>query len=203
MKNKLSGTYNWIYFTGFMLLFCLACQSDPPVPKPRTYPRMTFPDRVVQQVEIADCPFTFDFPDYGKINKKKKFFQDDIDHACWFDIHIPHYNADLYVSYLPINSRKEYDKLVTDAYKINAQINKRSDFMEEVRIKNTYGVGGMKFTFEGAAASPYQFYVSDTTNHFVKGALYFNTRVAPDSLAPAAAFLAEDLDKMLGSFQWK
>lgn len=200
--NKKNKFYHIIFFCS-LLVFGTACESDPPVPKPRTYPRMTFPDRQVQDLVLENCPFTFQFPTFGEVAKKKKFFKEVIEHDCWFDIHIPHFNANLYLSYLPVSSRKDYDKLVTDAYKINAQINKRSDFMEEVRIKNENGVAGMKFTFEGPAASPYQFFISDTTNHFLKGALYFNTRVAPDSLAPAAEFLAADIDQMLASFEWK
>ena len=85
---------------------------------------------------------------------------------------MPVFNANLFLSYHEIGSRKEFDRLIRDTYKITDQINKRSDYMEEIRVRNSAGVGGMKFLFEGAAASPVHFYLSDTTQHFVKGALY-------------------------------
>ncbi len=192
-----------IFCPALIFFLLLSCTADVPVPKPRTFPRLTLPERNPVSFDIPTCPFEFKFPDYAQVNKSTSFFKEKPPHDCWFDLHIPSLNASLYFSYHKIKSKKEYEKLVADTYKVNTQINKRSDFMEEVRIRNTQGVGGMKFIFEGAAASPIHFYLSDTTQHFVKGALYYNDRVRPDSMAPATDFLREDIDKLLGTFLWK
>ncbi|MEO0628777.1 MAG: hypothetical protein AAFY91_17410, partial [Bacteroidota bacterium] len=61
----------------------------------------------------------------------------------------------------------------------------------------------MAFDIEGEAASPFQFFVTDSTNHFVRGALYFNTQARPDSLAPVVAYVKEDIYKMLETFEWQ
>ncbi len=187
----------------FVVYIMLGCTSNPPVPKPRTYPRMVLPERAQVTINLVECPFIFDFPDYGRINRNKTFFNESTPHACWFDLNMEAFNANLFISYHAIKTRKDFDQLVRDTYKITDQINKRSDYMEEIRMRNENGVSGMKFEFEGAAASPIHFYLSDTTMHFVKGALYYNNSVRPDSLAPATRFIKEDIDRMLASFQWK
>jgi gliding motility-associated lipoprotein GldD len=164
---------------------------------------MVFPDRIPGTINLNECPFTFDFPTYAQVNRNTTYFDEATPHPCWFDLHLPDFNADLFLSYHPISSRKDFDKLVGDSYKIANQINRRSDYMEESSIKNNRGVSGMKFLFEGAAASPIHFYLSDTTQHFVKGALYYNEKVRPDSLLPATEFIMEDIDGLLASFQWR
>ena len=186
-----------------MVALFVQCQTDPPVPKPRTYPRMIFPDRNPVQIDLDECPFSFQFADYSEIIRNKKFFDEEAPHPCWFDLQLPVFNADLFLSYHPVNSRSDFDDLIRDTYRIAGQINRRSDYMEEVKVRNGFGVGGMKFLFEGAAASPIHFYLTDTTQHFLKGALYYNQKVRPDSMMPATSFIIEDIDAMLSSFKWK
>jgi len=183
--------------------FLVSCTTDPPVPKPRTYPRLELPERNSQIVSPADCPFEFTFPDYASVKKGKTFFNEEPPHPCWFDLAIPELNANIFMSYHEISDRKDFERLVRDAYKINTQINKRSDYMEEIPVRNKAGIVGMAFVFEGAAASPMHFYLSDTTSHFLKGALYYGNQVRPDSLAPATVFIKEDINRLLGSFRWK
>ena len=40
-------------------------------------------------------------------------------------------------------------------------------------------------------------------DHFFRAAFYFNAQVNTDSLAPIYAFIKEDLQKMLLTFEWK
>ena len=192
-----------LFLLAFIFILFVQCQTDAPIPKPRTYPKMEFPAREVTVVDVSDCPFTFEFPSYAEIDKNKAYFKEQESPTCWFNLHIPDFNADLFLSYHHISSRKEFDKLIGDTYKITNQINRRSDYMDEARLRNRHGVSGMKFNFEGPAASPLHFYLSDTTTHFLKGALYYNHRVRQDSILPATNFILEDVDRMLGTFAWR
>lgn len=201
MSNNIKY-YLFIYF-GLTFLFFTGCQSDPPIPKPRTFPRMELQNKNPIIFNLESCPFTFDFPDYAEVKKDKTFFGEAPPHPCWFDLHIPAFDASIYLSYHDINGREDFDDLIRDTYKIANKINQRSDYMEEVRVQNENGIGGIKFLFEGAAASPIQFYMSDTTDHFLKGALYYNARVKADSMMPATNFLLTDIDLLLSSLEWK
>jgi gliding motility-associated lipoprotein GldD len=177
------------------LFFLIGCGDDRQVPRPRAYPRIEYPVRDSLVFNKPDCPFTFQYPSYAEIKDKEE--------ACWFDIFMPAFNARIHCSYLPVKSTDEYNDLVRDAFVIANKINERANFMEESRIMNPQGVGGLLLNWTGPAASPVHFFVSDTTAHFFKAALYFDSRVQPDSLAPIVTFLKEDIDKMISSFAWK
>ena len=82
--------------------------------------------------------------------------------------------------------------------------NQKATFIDEFPIKKQNGVNGMLFKVEGPAASPLQFFLTDSLGqkHFLRGALYFNTQARPDSLAPVLDFVKRDVEKMLETFEW-
>jgi gliding motility-associated lipoprotein GldD len=154
-----------------------------------------YPERKYIQYNTPGCPFIFEYPDYAEINNK--------DESCWFDLYMPSFNARIHCSYLPVKNRADFDGLVEDAFVIAKRINERANYMEETRIQNPQNVGGLTLTWTGPAASPIHFFMSDTTHHFFKGALYFNSKVQPDSLDPIAKFIRTDIDHMISTFEWK
>jgi gliding motility-associated lipoprotein GldD len=80
---------------------------------------------------------------------------------------------------------------------------KASDIQERLIINDSVNVYGLVYFLEGNAASSLQFYLTDSTNHFVRGALYFDAKPNPDSLAPVQNFIQEDILNMIESFRWK
>ena len=172
------------------------------IPKPRAYPRVEFPDRNYVTFSDDSCPFTFTYPDYMLVEKRTSFFGEEPNHPCWFDLVTNTLNARVHLSYHEVGSRSQYDELVSDAYRLASRINQRANYMDELVVSNERGVGGVIMEFSGPAASPLHFYLSDTSNHFLKGALYFNARVVPDSLAPVVEFLNEDIAELINSLDW-
>ena len=65
------------------------------------------------------------------------------------------------------------------------------------------GVHGVFFSVGGNAATGKQFFVTDTTRHFLRGALYFDVAPQADSLNIVYDFLQKDLSHLINSFQWK
>jgi gliding motility-associated lipoprotein GldD len=62
----------------------------------------------------------------------------------------------------------------------------------------------MLFDIRGlGVASTYQFYLTDSIRHFVRGALYFDGPPNNDSLAPVIEFLKLDIDHLLNTFKWR
>ena len=113
------------------------------------------------------------------------------------------FKARIHCSYLPIENQDDFDDLVKDAYVIADRINARANYMEDSRMQNNHGVNGVIMEWSGPAASNMHFFLTDTTRHFFKGALYFDTKVQPDSLAPVATFIKDDIKHMISTFQWK
>ena len=64
-------------------------------------------------------------------------------------------------------------------------------------------VYGMLYDVSGNAASPVQFYVTDSINHFLSGALYFSSQPNYDSILPAIDYLRSDVRKLLETLRWK
>lgn len=81
--------------------------------------------------------------------------------------------------------------------------NKRASNIVEYKINKASDLGGMAFAINGPAASPYQFFLTDSTQHFVRAALYFNTKTKPDSLRPIVEYVVQDIQQLINDFQWE
>ncbi len=184
------------------LLFS-ACSGAPVTPKPRAYPRVMYPEKQYQAFDEDYCQFTFQYPTYVVVQQDTSFLGERPAHPCWFDLYIPDFDSRLHCSYYPISKSNPLEKFKQDAFEMVDWHNRKANYIEELRIQRNNGVAGYAFLIEGPAASPVQFYLTDSTRHFLRGALYFNTRVNPDSLAPVLEFVKEDILKMIDTFEWK
>lgn len=142
-------------------------------------------------------------PDYFKTEKKKFLFGNEPANPCWFDLEIPTIGATIHCSYYPIEEDGAFDKFVNDAFTMASKHNIKASHREEFVIKNKNGSSGLVFKISGPVATPYQFYMSDSTNHFLRGSLYFANSIQPDSMAPYLSFLEKDIEQMLASLKWK
>jgi gliding motility-associated lipoprotein GldD len=138
-----------------------------------------------------------------QVIKRENFFDEKPAHPCWFDLDAAALGVKIHCSYYAITSGKEFDELVTDAFKMADRINQRANYMDEIRIANANGVSGLLMEFSGSAASPLHFYLTDSTTHFLKASLYYQSKVVPDSLAPITEFLREDLATMINTMHFE
>jgi gliding motility-associated lipoprotein GldD len=193
------------FLTAVILLsiFSTGCDDFTPVPKKRAYPRVVYPEKTYKPFDEHYCQFTFDQPVYATIEHDTTFFNEKAKSDCWFNIDIRQLNARIYCSYYPVKDRTGFDELVKDAFEMTNKHNVKASYIEEFQVDRPEDkVYGVVFNVEGPAASTYQFFLTDSVKHFVRGALYFNTEARPDSLAPVAAFVREDLDRMVMTLKW-
>lgn len=179
---------------GIMSIFwaCSEASSDY-YPKPRGYMRLDFPERKYSIFAPDSCPFQFETADYFRVVQKEN---------CNSDIQMDRFNATLFLTYMPIDSNLmmniEYSRKLVYEHSIKA------DAIEEVPVLNpknsTYG---LKYNIKGDAASPFQFYVTDSTHHFLRGALYFNVKPNYDSIRSSLDYVVEDIDQLLKTITWK
>jgi len=192
---------NFLLFTAFTLLLSSCNQEYSP--KPKAYPRVIFPERKYELFQPQDCPYQFEKPVYANAVEDTSYFERKMDGACWYNIEFPNFNGTLNLTYKPLNKDQKLEQLVEDAHKLSFKHSKKADYIDEVQILNPNGVRGLLYEVGGDAASNVQFYLTDSTNHFVRGALYFNNTPNADSMRPVIEFVKEDLRFMLKSFQWK
>ena len=176
----------------FCALIFIACNNDY-TPKPWGYSRVDLPEQSTTLFE-SSCPYSFQQPDYSNINFK-------YENKCWFDLEFNTFNGKVHMSYKHL--KRDLNKYTEDsrllAYK-HAQI--AEAISEQVFIKDSLKVYGMVYTFQGSTATPMQFYLTDSLNHFVRGALYFNS-AQNDSITPITNFIKDDIYRLIESWEWK
>lgn len=183
-----------------------ACGDDIlPVPKPRSYPRVLYPERAYEPVTTEYCAFSFDKPVSASIIREQLFFDDVPPDSCWFDLRFdPALNGSVHFSYYPIDTYEKFEALRDEAFDLVGVHNERASDIEEIVFhRDEADVHGIAFDIAGPAASPFQFFLTDSTNHFLRGALYFDARVQPDSLRPVIAYAKEDIMRLMETLRWE
>ena len=167
-------------------------------PKPLGKLKVSFPENDVYQFSDSACPFSFEVPKYAFVVQK-----DSTGDNCHKNIFLPYFNATLYASYIPISNEKElFDNLNLSQDLAYEHRVKASSIDEKLISNDSTNTYGQIFRINGNVASNFQFYITDSTDHFFRGALYFNVKPNIDSLKPSLDFVSEDFEKMIKSFEW-
>lgn len=194
------------------LLLCLlsllthSCGDDVlPVPKPRSYPRVYYPERAYEERTTDYCHFSFEKPAGATIVREELFFDAAPPDSCWFDLRLaPALNGSIHFSYYPIENYEQFEALRDEAFQLVGVHNQRASDIEEVVFRRPDArVHGIAFDIAGPAASPFQFFLTDSTRHFLRGALYFDAEVQPDSLRPIIAYVKTDIIHLMETLQWE
>lgn len=181
-----------------ILLTAMGCgRQQKPTPKPRGYFRIDLPEREYQSLEI-DCPYSFEYPKYSQIiqdpGKTGK--------PCWINIHFPEFNGDIHISYKQVKGNlKTYTE---DARKLAYKHTVKAEAIAEQAYRDTQrNVYGIFYDLKGNVASPAQFYLTDSSRHFIRGSLYFRTEPNQDSLDPVIRFVKKDMRRLMETLEWK
>ena len=178
-----------------------ACNSDY-VPRPRAYFKVALPEHRYQVFDRDGYPYTFEYPVYANIIKDSTFFEETTENPYWINVEFPQFNGRIYVSYKEIG-KQSLDKLRDDAYKMTYKHTLKATSIEDSLMQTEQGITGVFFKVGGNAATGRQFYLTDTTKHFLRGALYFDATPNEDSLSVVDNFLSEDMRHLINSFKWK
>jgi gliding motility-associated lipoprotein GldD len=182
----------------FLVFFATVSCGDSYSPKPRGFFRIDLPEHEYRQSDTT-YPYSFEYPVYAEIVPDSS----KIAEPYWINIWFSRFNATLHLSYKPV--RGNLAGFLNDAHKmVNKHIPKANSITQREFIDPVRQIYGLEYVIRGAdAASPYQFYLTDSTSNFVRGALYFNLVPDNDSLAPVIEFLTADIQHMIISFKWK
>ncbi|MFW6222052.1 MAG: gliding motility lipoprotein GldD [Bacteroidota bacterium] len=194
MKKIICRYHHLMLLLFFLGLF--ACKESF-TPKPLGYHRVEFPEKSYQAYE-GDCPFRFQYPDYAELrpDKGKKA------EPCWMNMEFPGYQGTVHISYKKINNN--LDEYIEDSRNFAYKHSVKADAINEKRIyKPGDDVYGLVYNIEGDAASSLQFFLTDSSRHFIRGALYFRTEPNKDSLRPVIQFFSKDIHYMIETFSWK
>lgn len=178
----------------FSIVILFGCKENP-YPKPHGYPRLNLP-KVGYENWNGNCGISFKKPNGATIENTET-------DSCFFNLSYNSLNAKVYCSYMPVNNQLK--EIIDQEYKLREKHNQFSTSVKEkVYHDPTRNVHALLFHISGTqAATPLQFFITDSTNHFFRGTLYFNTSPNNDSMATAIEFIRNDIDTLVESFEWK
>ncbi|MEO8794565.1 MAG: gliding motility lipoprotein GldD [Daejeonella sp.] len=182
----------------FLTAFLSACSSDYS-PKPRGFFKIDLPEKSYKTYS-SDCPYSFDYPVYANVVPDSARDAK----SCWLDVSYPSFNGRIHLSYQPVTSKKVFNELVEDARTFAFKHTVKATAIDEAVIsypdKKVYGI---YYSIDGNTASSVQFFLTDSTKNYLRGALYFNEQPRLDSIQPVLDFVKKDIDVMIKTFKWK
>jgi gliding motility-associated lipoprotein GldD len=198
---KKNYRFAWMLICGCCL--AAACNSNYSAGKKKGYFHINFPEKKYQPFDEPGYPYTFEYPVYATVKKDSTFF-DDKAGDWWVNIDVPQFASRIYISYKAIGGQNKFDSLVRDgfkmAYKQHVDV---STGIEDSLMQTPNGVEGIFFSLGGNTATANQFFLTDSTRHFLRGALYFDATPNADSLGIVNDFLEKDLYHLINSLKWK
>ncbi len=181
-----------------ILVVATACGDNKPQPKPRGYFRIDLPEK--QYVALDTMPrYSFEYPVYATITPD--YYS--LNEKDWANVVFPSFKGTVHISYKNVeNNLPEY---IEDAYRmITKHITKATGIRDSVVTNKDKNVFGLVYFLDGeGVASPLQFYLTDSTRHFMRGSLYFNTYPNNDSLQPVIDFITDDVRHLINTLEWK
>ncbi|MES2515097.1 MAG: gliding motility lipoprotein GldD [Bacteroidota bacterium] len=191
----------FILFVSICIISLPACGDDEDdevfIPKPKGYPRISFPEKSYRMYDSL-CPYSFEIPTYANINNDKHLGAD----PCWININFPRYNAQIHLSYKTITNNLDTVLSECRDFVVKHQV-KSTGIDETIIVRDSSRVFGLVYDISGNTASNVQFYLTDSTRHFMRGALYFNSVPNIDSLKIVVDYLRKDIVHMIKTFEWK
>ena len=209
------------------LIFLLVCTvvvtacNSTYTSKKKGYFNIELPKHEYVSFDKPDFPYSFEYPVYANIIKDSTYFDSSPENPYWINIDFPKLNARIFLSYKIIGGKavykvrqadgsykdssgiNQFDKMVNDAFNLTNKNQAVSGSIKDSLFQTQNGITGVFFKVGGNAATAKQFFLSDTTTHFLRGALYFEATPNIDSIRPVQEFLQVDIDHMLNSFRWK
>jgi gliding motility-associated lipoprotein GldD len=169
------------------------------MPKPKGYNRLKLPPHTYTAIPDS-LPYTFEISMAARILPDSSWLAE----RYWLDLFYPDITANIQITYKDLNQDRQFLKeLVNDSYKLTSKHQIKAYAIEESIIKTPSGKTAVIAELEGEVPSQFQFFITDSTNNFLRGALYFRTSTKNDSLAPAIEYMKIDAMHLINTLEWK
>jgi gliding motility-associated lipoprotein GldD len=201
-------------------LFITACNS-PYTSKKTGYFKIDFPEKKYQVFDELGFPYSFEYPTYAHIVKDSTYFDANPENNFWRNVDFTNFNAKIFLSYKRVGGKalfkikmhdgkykdsigiNAYDKMINDAFNLTSKNEDVATSKKDSLFKTANNITGLLFKLGGNAATQRQFFMTDTTTNFLRGALYFYASPNADSVKPVVDFLQKDIDHLIETFKWK
>lgn len=173
--------------------------SEEYLPKPKGYNRIDVPAHKYQAL-TEKHPYTFSYSQNAKILRDSSTIAE----PHWIDIYYPQFQSNIQLTYKPVKGKsKGLQEHIDDSHKLAYKHNIKAYSIDQIDIKTPKGYSATVFELTGEVPSQFQFYITDSTRHFLRGAVYFKTATRNDSLAPLIEYMKYDVMELLNTLEWK
>ncbi len=188
--------------------------------KKKGYYKVDFPERKYVIFHEEGYPYTFEYPVYAQVIKDSTYFDATAENPYWINLDFPQFGGRIFLSYKIIGGKSvfkirqadgsykdssginAFDNMVNDAFNLTNKNQAVTSVIKDSLMHTANGLSGIFFKVGGNAATAKQFFLSDTTKNFIRGALYFDVTPNADSLRPVQDFLQTDIEHMINTFKW-
>jgi gliding motility-associated lipoprotein GldD len=184
---------------GIMVIFQLSSCQHEFLPKPTGYNRLVLP--VASYQSLPDTlPYDFEYSVHSKILPDTSRIRG----PFWIEIYYPELKSNIHITYKKVfNNEQLLKEFVDDSYRLASKHQIKAYAIDEVIVKTPSGKTAVVEEIQGEVPSQFQFTMTDSTAHFIRGALYFNTKVQNDSLAPAIEYMKKDIMHLINTLEWR
>jgi len=189
-----------IAFISILLISLNACSNEVDyVPKPHAYPRVMLPVKTYSPIQKEESPYQFEIPQYASIVEDKS-----AESPFWYNVEFPVFDATLHFTYYNFKNNVELDSMITDTRSlVYKHLQKAEDIIEDPVNAYNPNLRGLIYHIQGNTATNLNFYATDSSQNFLRGALYFNQKTDKDSVLPIYQYLMQDVQHILKTLTWK
>jgi gliding motility-associated lipoprotein GldD len=185
------------FVLGIGLITLFSCTREY-LPKPIGYNRLVLPDPAYRTLPDS-LPYTFEYSQHAKLLADTSWIRE----RFWIEIYYPQLKANVHLTYKKVENNEQLLKeLLNDAYTLTAKHQIKAYAIDEVIVQTPLGQTAIVVELDGDVPSQMQFTITDSTQNFLRGALYFNTKVQNDSLRPAIEYMKKDIMHLINTFNW-
>ena len=182
-----------------LVVTAISCDRQPnPLPKPRGYFRIDLPEKAYTKVDTIER-YSFECPEYAQITYDRY----SPDEKNWANVEMPQIKGSIHLTHKNVDGNLG-DYLEDVHTMVTKHLQKANGVRDSLIVNDEHKVYGLFIEMDGkGVATPMQFYLTDSTKNFVRGALYFNFQPNNDSMQPVINFIRDDIDHMISTFEWK
>ena len=169
-------------------------------PKPKGYFRIALPEKKYLLLDSI-YPYSFEYPANAVITNDPLSPQE----KNWINIELPAFRGRIHISYKTLSDKKSLIAFTEDTRSLALKHMAKASGIRQIAISDPKRkVYGLVYEINGlGAASPYQFYLTDSIHHFMRGSLYFDVIPNNDSLAPVIDYVKTDIQHLFETINWK
>jgi gliding motility-associated lipoprotein GldD len=179
-------------------LLLVSCGSKDYQPKPLGYNRLILPE-ASYRLSPDTLPYRFEYSKHARFLEDTSWVSD----KHWVEIYYPELKANIHITYKRVRNLEQLKEYFNDAFVLTSKHQIKANGIDEVIIKTPSGKTATIAELNGEVPSQFQFTITDSTRHFLRGAVYFYTKVSNDSLAPAIDYVKKDAMHLINTLDWK